>query len=281
MRPFIVVLAATLILTGCGGSSGSSGSSGTAGGAAAVAPRQADGAGAAQAVRLAPVQAIVYTADLSMRAGDITRAAAEAKRIVSSAGGYVGNENATEDPGSHPSATIVFKIPSAAYQGVLGQLSSSRIGRRLSLRQQADDVTQEVADVNSRVKSARATLASFRKLLDRADGVSDIVQLEQEITTRETELESLQARQKSLRAQTSYATVTLRLGGTATTSGEHRGPKGFGGGASSGWHAFTTFLGGLALVVGWLLPFLGLAALLGLPGLWIWRRRRSTSSDAS
>jgi hypothetical protein len=280
MRPFIAVLAATLILTGCAASSGSSNSSGAVGRGAAAPAKQAGGAGVAQAVRLAPAQAIVYTADLSMRAGDVNGAAAEAKRIVAAAGGYVGNENATQDPGSRPSATIVFKIPSAAYQGVLDQLSSSRIGRRLSLRQQADDVTQEVADVDSRVKSAQATLASFRKLLDRAHSVSDIVQLEQEITTRETELESLQARQKSLRAQTSYATVTLRLGGTTTTSGEHRNPKGFSGGASSGWHAFTTFMGGLALVVGWLLPFLGLALLLGLPALWIWRRRRSAPSNA-
>jgi LPXTG-motif cell wall-anchored protein len=31
----------------------------------------------------------------------------------------------------------------------------------------------------------------------------------------------------------------------------------------------------VSLVVGWLLPFLGLAALLGLPALWLWRRRRA------
>jgi Domain of unknown function (DUF4349) len=289
MRRFIVVTAAALIaLTGCasGGSSNSSGassSSGRAGDAAAAgAPKSVSGGAAAGAepVRLAP-QAIIYTADLSMRAGDVPGAEAEAKRIVTAAGGYVGGESATDATGTLPSATITFKIPSARYQGTLDQLASSRIGWRVSLHQQADDVTQEVADVASRVKSAQATLASFRKLQDRAQSIDDIVRLEQEISSRESDLESLQARQKSLSAQTTYATVTLRLDGTAVVRHEHRKAGGFTGGVTSGWHAFTAFLGGLALVFGWLLPFLGLAALLGLPALWIWRRRRSTATGAS
>jgi Domain of unknown function (DUF4349) len=139
-------------------------------------------------------------------------------------------------------------------------------------------VTQEVADVASRVKSAHATLASFRRLLDRAHSVSDVVRLEQEIASRESDLESLQARQKSLSEQTGYATVTLRLNGTTVTRREHHNAKGFAGGVSSGWHAFTVFVTGLALVVGWLLPFLGVAVLIGLPALWIWRRRRAARS---
>jgi hypothetical protein len=278
MRPLIAVLAATLILAGCAGKTG--GSSGADSNAVARAPKAGDAGGAAgraaEPVRLAPAQAIVYTADLTVRAGDVPRAAAEAKRIVTTAGGYVGGEDATEDPGSHPSATITFKIPSARYQGVLDQLGSAQVGRRVSLRQQAQDVAQEVADVASRVKSARATLASFRKLLDRAHSVSDVIRLEQEIATRESDLESLQAREKTLSAQTSYATVTLRLEGTAAVARqEHHTRKGFAAGASAGWRAFTAFLSGVSLVVGWLLPFLGLAALLGLPALWLWRRRRA------
>jgi hypothetical protein len=282
MRPFIVVSAAALVLlTACGGASGgaSSGSNGRA--AVARAPGKQAGGAQAQNVRLAPAQAIVYTADLTMRSGDVTRAAGQAKSLVAAAGGYVGNENATENPGSRPSATITFKIPSARYQGVLDQLASSRIGTRVSLRQQADDVTQEVADVDSRVKSAKATLASFRKLLAKASDVDDIVQLEQEIAGREADLESLQARQKSLAAQTSYATVTLRLEGTTPTRREHHRSTGFSGAVSSGWHAFAVFVKGVAIVVGWVLPFLGLAVVIGLPAWWLWRRRRSSRSSTA
>jgi hypothetical protein len=272
----LVLLAVTVALTGCGGTTSNSASRG---GSAAELPRKvADGhAPQAENVRLAPAQAIVYTADLTVRSGNVTQATAQAKQIVAAAGGYVSNESDTETPGSHPSATITFKVPSAKYQGVLGQLASSRVGRQESLHQQADDVTQEVADVNSRVTSAQATLASFRDLLGRAKSVSEVIRVEQEIASRESDLESLQARQKALNAQTTNATITLRLEGTTTAHREHH-RSGFVGGVATGWDAFTTFLSGLALVLGWLLPFLGLAALIGLPSLWLWRRFRTARS---
>ena len=132
----VLLLPLALVLAGCGGGSGASSSSASArGGAAAQVPKQGAGTGRAEPVRLPPAQAIIYTADMSMRAGDVAQAAGQAKQIVTAAGGYVGNENATEDPGSRPSATITFKIPSAAYQRVLDQLASSRIGmvRRSSI----------------------------------------------------------------------------------------------------------------------------------------------------
>ncbi len=286
MRPFIIMLAAALVLAGCSGGGADGPASTVRGGNAAALPKQAppadSGADRAESVRLAPAQAIIYSADLTVRAGDVARAAADARGITLAAGGYVGSENAVDDAGSHSSSTLVLKVPPARYQSVLDQLGSARIGRRVSLRQRSDDVTEQVADVASRVKSAQATLASFRKLLGRARDISDVVRLEQEISSRESDLESLQARQKSLGAQTAYATVTLRLEGPpAATPRHHKKASGFGRGASGGWHAFTAFVRGLGLVVGWLLPFLGLAALVGLPAWWLWRRRRSVPSGTA
>ena len=131
MKAFIVVLVAVLIaLTGCSGAGNSNGaSSGSKQGEVAVgrAPKAADGAGAAAGtapVRLAPAQAIVYTADLSMRAGDVSGAAAQAKGIVAAAGGYVGSENASDDPGLPP---VGRPSPSRSHpEGTRGCWTSSR-----------------------------------------------------------------------------------------------------------------------------------------------------------
>jgi hypothetical protein len=295
MRAFLIALSAALLLTGCSGGS-SKNNSGAAsvsrGDAAQPAPARTDQGGGdtsagkappgkAEQVRLAPAQAVVYTANLTMRTGDVDGAAARAKQIVIAAGGYVGDETSSNITGAHPSSDITFKIPSVKYQGILDQLASSRIGARTSLRQQAEDVTGEVADVGSRVKSADATLASFRKLLAKANSVEEVISVEQEISGREADLESLQARQKSLSAETAYATVTLRLEGTsaAPAASHHKRASGFGHGVATGWDAFTAFMGGVFLVVGWLLPFLGLALLVGLPALWVWRRRRTPAAE--
>lgn len=286
MRAFLITLSTTIaltMLTGCGSGAGSNSSA--AGGEKAGPPQIAkagrpDGTtGKGEQIRLAPAQAIVYTANLTVRATDVTAAEARAKQVVAEAGGYVASETSADAPGTRPSATISFKVPSAKYAAVLDRLGSSFIGRRESLQQQADDVTQQVADVASRVRSAKASLASFRALLAKTDSVSEIIRVEQEIAGREADLESLQARQKSLNAQTAFATVTMRLEGTAEARrSQDKGSSGFAGAVRSGWDAFTTFLGGLAVVVGWLLPFLALAAVIGLPVFWVWRRRRAAAA---
>ncbi|WP_433173814.1 DUF4349 domain-containing protein [Actinoallomurus sp. CA-150999] len=273
------MLVAVLLLGGCAGSSDSNGASGSSAEGAASLRRSAAGGApkTAQQVRLEPAQAIIYTASLTVRARDVAAAAARAKQIVTGAGGYVGSEQAESSSGSRPGSTITFKVPSARYAEVLDQLGSAQIGTRTSLQQQAEDVTQEVADVDSRVASAKATLASFRALLAKATTVSEIIRVEQEISQRQADLESLQARQRSLARQTAFATVTLRIDGSKPAK---RRAHGFTGGVATGWRAFTAFVSGLALVLGWALPFLTVAALIGLPLYGLRRRRRPSKSKA-
>jgi Flp pilus assembly protein TadB len=169
-------------------------------------------------------------------------------------------------------------VPSDKYADVLEQLTR-QVGTKLSLQQEAEDVTEQVADVNSRVKSAQATLQTFRKLLDRAQSLGEILNVEQEITKRESDLESLQARQKSLAQQTRYATVTLQL---ETPSEQPKAPtpadKGFTGGLKAGWHVFLVVLSVAAVGLGWSLPFLVVAVVIGLP---VWKLRKARRKRAT
>lgn len=229
------------------------------------------GGAAAQPQPLPPAgRAVVYTATMRIRAKDVDASATRAKQLVSAAGGYVEHESGSSDP---PGSTITLKIPSDRYAGVLDQLSR-QLGTRLSVSQQADDVTGEVADVDSRVRSAKAALASFRKLLDKATTVGEVIDVEQEIASREADLESLQARQKALSQSTRYATVTVTLEAAAGPARHHDDRGGFVGALGDGWHAFTGFLGGVAVVFGWLLPFLVAAAIIVAPIVAYRNRRR-------
>jgi len=215
-------------------------------------------------------QSVVYTARLRVSTPNVDQATAKAKQITLAAGGYVQNESST----AGSDTTITLKIPSDRHATVLNDLG--RLGRKLSQSQNAEDVAREVADVDSRVRSAEAVLASFRKLLDRTTTVREIINVRGEIAEREAELEALQARQRALQHSTRYATTTLVL----TTPPRPDAPPekdegGFVGGLKDGWATFTTFLSAVALVVGWLLPFLALAALFAFPAHLVWRRLRS------
>ena len=284
------MLAGGLFLAGCsGGPASSSGvaRSATAPGAAAPgaalgvpAPSAAAGRaavnspGAGTTARLAPAGEIIYTAQLTVRAASVSAAAARAAQITEVVGGYVSNESTSANP-DHPSeatATVQLKIPVASYPATLGQLAGS-LGTQLSLQEQAQDVTEQVADVNSQVTSYEAAIAQLRALLSHAGSVGDLLGVQNQINGEESALEALQAQQRALSHETTYATVTLTILGPKAKPVAHprKAPPSLAGGLGAGWHA-------LRVTVAWTLAFLGavtpFVAVAALAGLVVYRGRR-------
>jgi len=290
-----VLLGGGTFLAGCSASSNSAASSSEAAAPAAgrVAAPTADGGAPAKAgapgsafgssgahggtgttARLAPASSIIYTAQLTVRAGDVSSAAAQAAQIADGAGGYVSSETAKIDP-DHPSeatASVQLKIPVMAYAATLGQLGH-RLGTQLALQQQAQDVTQQVADVDSQVASDQAAIAQLRALLSHAGSVGDLLSVQNQINQEESNLESIQAQQRALSRETTYATVTLTILGPKAKPVLHRPkpPPTLAGGFTAGWHA-------LRVAVSWTLAFLGaiapFAVVLTVAGYVVYRGRR-------
>jgi len=299
--PAGLALIATTALAGCtSGGSGSTAASGALAAPAEASPANApaakgiassaagassgNGAGgngqAASAARLSPAgQQLIYTAQLTVRASDVSAAVSRATAIAADAGGYIASENASSNP-DHPdrsTATIEVKIPVTAYAVTLGELSGNALGTRLSLQQQAQDVTQQVADVNSRVASDQAAISQLRALLSHAGSVGDLLDVQNQINSQESDLEALQAQQSALNHETAFATVTVTiLGPKAAAKPTKQQPPGLGNGLGAGWHAFRVTLSWLLAVLGAVLPFLVVLAALGAAGYWgrRWLRAR-------
>ena len=285
-----VLLGGGMFLAGCsaGSSNSVASSSGVAAGAAgkanaatpaqaapgAIAGRPEAQGGSGTTARLAPASSIIFTAQLTVRAGNVGSAAAQAAQIAEGAGGYVSNESVTVNP-DHPSkatASVQVKIPVTSYPAALGQLSS-RLGTQLALQQEAQDVTQQVADVTSQVTSGQAAIAQLRALLSHAGSVGDLLGVQNQINQEESSLESLQAQQRALSRETSYATVTLTILGPKAKPAVHRpkAPPTLASGLGAGWRA-------LRITVSWTLAFLGaiapFAIVLAVAGYLVYRGRR-------
>ncbi|MFE6891034.1 DUF4349 domain-containing protein [Streptomyces sp. NPDC057694] len=276
-----LLLAAALALTGCSGAGSSSGGDNAKSGVRADAGGDADsraaGGGAAETSGKEGAKTtkspkltgthIIRTASLSVRVKDVPDALDTARTAAEGAGGYVGDETTDRDGHGHERTRVTLRVPQESYEEVIGQLAGT--GRLLSRNQSAKDVTDQVVDVDSRVKSQRASVARVRELMDRATKLSDIVALEGELSSRESELEALLAQQASLKDRTTMATITLKLTeapAPAAARGGDDGP-GFLDALSGGWGAFVTFLKWVAIVLAAVLPFAALVALLVL--VWV------------
>ncbi|MFD4879797.1 DUF4349 domain-containing protein [Streptomyces sp. NPDC058420] len=272
-----LLLASSLALAGCsGGASDKSSSASDAGeNAKAAAPDTARQEGAAgsgnarntKAVPKLTASSIIRTASLSVRVKDVPKALDEARTTTENAGGFVGNESTTRDGQGHEHTQVVLRVPSDRYDEVLADLEGA--GKLLQRTAKAQDVTDQVVDVESRIASQRASVARVRELMDRATKLSDVVELEGELSTRESDLEALLAQQASLKDRTSLATITLSLSQTpvAKAAAKDDGP-GFVDAVAGGWHVFVTMLRWIALSLGAVLPFAAVAAL----ALFVWLR---------
>jgi len=224
-------------------------------------------------------QQLIYTAQLTVRAPSVKAAMARAASVVSAAGGYVSAENASAGGGqpSQATATMTFKIPVADYAGTLAALSGGGLGTQLSLSQQAQDVTQQVADVSSLVASDQAAISQLRALLKDAGSVGDLLSVQDQINSETSDLEAMLAQQQALDHETAYATVTLTLvGPKAVVKAKARQkptpPPGLASGLTGGWRAFRLTIDWLLAFIGAVAPFAAVVAVIG-GAVW-WARRR-------
>ncbi|MGW1766683.1 DUF4349 domain-containing protein [Streptomyces sp. NPDC002073] len=269
-------LAGALALTGCG--MGADDSSEKSAGLRADAPQAADEAArgterGANGSAAAPAKPggvakppavrnhVIRTATLAVEAKDAQRALGAARAAAVDAGGYVGSESTRRDEGGAMVSQVTLRVPADGFDRVLAALEGG--GRLLSRKVDAQDVTQQVVDVESRVKSQQASVIRVREMMQRASALSDVVMLEGELSRRQAELEALLAQQESLKDRTSLATITLSVSEPAPAEeGAGESDPGFGDALAGGWSAFAAVVRWITLVFGAVLPFLVLAVVL-------------------
>jgi hypothetical protein len=110
--------------------------------------------------------------------------------------------------------------------------------------------------------------------------------VQNQINAEESQLESMQAQQRALDHEVTYATLTLTILGPQAKALVHhpKTPPGLASGLGAGWHAFRVAVSWTLALLGALAPFAAVAALAGYV---IYRgrrwviRRRPTARPAS
>jgi len=298
-----LLLAAALALTGCSGLGAGDSSSSDAGGEAAQpasgaladqdqAEAQSDskpgsakdsGSQASTAPQPAAGAHIIRTVSVSVQVKDVSKALTKVRTTAQNAGGYVGSETTTlneEEGGEGSESTeIVLRVPVGEYEKVLADLEGT--GKLLHREAEAQDVTEQVVDVESRITTQRASVNRIRELMDQATKLSDVVTLEGELSRRQADLESLLARQTSLKDRTTLATINLSLSETPAKESAEDDDPGFLDALSGGWNAFVTMLRWIVVAIAAVLPFAAVAALLLFAWLRLTRTRRHRPTPAT
>jgi hypothetical protein len=112
-------------------------------------------------------------------------------------------------------AHLTVRLPPGDVDALLEQLRE--VGRVMSRRIEASDVSRTYFDQEIALQNLRLTLERLQKLLDGPDlKTADVLQIEQELTRVRGEIERLEGEHRYLDDRIAYATLDLRLTGTGT-----------------------------------------------------------------
>jgi hypothetical protein len=231
-RPFLVRLAlvavvAGLFLTACSGASApaSTGTESQVGGDAVsppdVAPRPdaaasggfvvTDGKGnGSNAVGADADAMIVKTGTLSLEVADVDAAAIAARKVVSGLGGYASGTEAATGEGGKSYAYITFRIPAARWDEAMTGLRA--VGTKVLAEQtNAVEVTGQVLDLDARIRNLKATETALLGIMTKATKISDILAVQEQLTTVQGQIEQLTTERAHLAEQAALGTLSVQL----------------------------------------------------------------------
>lgn len=262
-----------------GGATTDSGGSG-----GAVAPRDEPGSKSADdpIAAVDDTREIIVTAEMTLRVDDAKDAADDIAALAVEHGGFVESASlgldpdagdiAPEQPRQAGSGWISIRVPAADLDEVMAALGKDAEVVRSSISR--DDVTAAAVDLRARIDSARTSVERLTELMGKSGSVGDLIAAESALNERQAQLESYEQQLKQLDEQVAMSTISIQL--TEQTAAAEADPAGFGDGLLAGWNGLVASLNGIVVAVGFLLPWLGIAAILLLV-VWLVRRRRSTA----
>jgi TolA-binding protein len=249
------------------------------GGEAPAADRDADsslGGAAENGTGSSGERMVVVSGTVTVVVEDPIDAAGKVADLVEKVGGFLSARQQQSTQGETEGwATLTARIPAADLQDVVAQLGD--IGRVDATELASTEVTAQARDLDARIKALQLSIDRLTDLLARSGDLADIVQAEQVLTDRQSQLEGLQSQRAALADEVSMSTVEIRLYQDGTVA--EPAQTGFVGGLSSGWHALVSFLGGLVTVLGALLPWLAVAALVAVAVWPLVRRARRRAAE--
>lgn len=280
-RTLLASLAVLAALTGCSASGGADASlAGPEGAYDAGGAAPADG-GAAAAEELgssadAPAdgQQVVQTAHVTMTAQDPVAAARRVVTLVGRLDGRVDSryERASGGEGDPGSASLTVRVPSAEMATLPEALGE--IGEVQDYLVETENVTSAAQDLDARITATELSIERMTALLARASSSRDLIEAEGALTERQANLERLRSERARLADRVTLSTVDVEIWGPSDApEALDDDPPTFLDGLETGWTAFTATVRGVLVVLGVLLPWLVVAALVVGPVL-VWRRRR-------
>jgi cytochrome b involved in lipid metabolism len=184
---------------------------------------------------------------------------------IKTSGAYVSAENVKKNNGKIKT-NLIIRIPSDNFDSFIAEATKGVT--EFDVKDiSSKDVTEEFLDVQARIKTKKALENRYIKLLEKANEIKDILEIERQINILRTDIERIEGRLNYLQNRVAYSTVTINFYKTVASKNSI-GSK-FSNGFSSGWENLIWFI----VSITYLWPFIFIAVVL-IIGVKLYRRKK-------
>ncbi|MEA2518588.1 MAG: hypothetical protein QOF49_668 [Chloroflexota bacterium] len=156
---------------------------------------------------LPPKLLIVRTGTIDVEVADLDAAIRSADATVTRGGGYVDGSNRTAGAVA-ATAIVAYRIPSAAWEATLDSIHA--LATRIRDEQiKSVEVSAQVVDLGARIANLRTTEAALQAIMAKATKISDVLAVQEQLTTTRDEIERLVAGKADLEDRASFGSLTV------------------------------------------------------------------------
>jgi hypothetical protein len=157
---------------------------------------------------------IVHDGSLTIVANDTRLARQSIEEMVSEfavEGAFVVSSNETyPSSGLMPVVNMVLRVPVARYDESMNRIANLGI-QVVGRTETAQDVTQDYVDTTARIQALETSRDRLLEIIKEAKNTDDLLRAEQELSSRETEIEAAKARQQNLAKTAALSSITVSL----------------------------------------------------------------------
>ena len=148
---------------------------------------------------------IVRSGDLTVSVDFPEKISPEVERLVKQAGGFVERSTSTKDS----NVWLHCRVPAPQLDQIMDSVAALGEEERRSVS--AADVTEQYADLETRLRNDLALRERLQQLLSRAGDVEDVLAIEKELNRIQSEIETIQARFDRLKSEVELSALSISL----------------------------------------------------------------------
>jgi len=170
---------------------------------------EAGGGGRAAQV---PVQErlIIRSADLSLVVDDTQETVDAIGQMADAMGGFVVSSNTYQAYEGQLAGDVTIRVPAERFDDALETIKGFAVEVE-SENISGQDVTEEYVDLQARLESLKAAEERLLEIMANAQNTTDLLQAEQQLTIRQSEIEAIQGRLQFLEQSAALSRITVHL----------------------------------------------------------------------